>query len=406
MAEVSYLQLHENDDDDDDGEYDDTDEVVVSFSSHNNWSHGVDAFDIDPSDLDCPSFDDFFCHTDRNNDSVLFDKENQVNFVIDMFHQRVEQSQSHLTAESGFRNPDRSTRQGNEGIDAIDLEVDFGSGLGFHVEVNNNHNNGDDNLGFMLADCGDDFIVPRRATGDLSSRSGDPEYVMGNFRVPDLGSDSYVTGENEIEDESNLRLSWDAFQLEDNNERDEINPNEDFEWEEVDGRIDDREVLNMIFESEPDDDTSDLPITPPDSHESEEERPQQWEVLLNVHNLEANPDLEPGPYDESSNYTEYEMFVDLSSFGRPPASIMVMRNLLSVMITHEDFEKNATLCAVCKDEIGVGLMAKQLPCSHRYHGDCILPWLGIRNTCPVCRHELLTDDSEYERRKARGAGDQ
>lgn len=389
MAEVSYLQPHKNDD----GEYDDGDEVVVSFSSHNNWSHNPDAFDAYPSDLDFPSSDDFFCHTDRNNDSVLLNRENQVNFVIDMFHQRVEQSQSHLVIESGLRSPEYDFR-----MITNDLEVEFG--LGFHVEVNNNRNDGDDNLGFVLDDCGDDFVVPRRTTGDQSSRSGGPEH----FTVPDLGSDSAVAGGGD--DDSNLRHSWDAFQLEDDYERGETNPNEDFEWEEVDGRMDDREVLNMIFESEPDDDTSDLPRTPRDSHESEGEQPHQWEVLLNVHNLDANPDLAAGSYDES-NYAEYEMVVDTSSFGRPPASINVVKNLLSVVITDEDFEKNNILCAVCKDEIKVGLMAKQLPCAHRYHGDCILPWLGIRNTCPVCRHELPTDDPEYERRKAeRGGGDQ
>lgn len=378
----------------------------MSLSSRNNWSHVVDAFDVYPSDLDCPTFDEFFCHTDRNNDPVLFDREFQVNFVMDMFHQRVEQSQSHLAIGNGFCSPDRSTPQGNEEMDANDLELEFG--LGFHVEVDNNRNNdGDDNLGFMLADCGDDFIVPTRTTGDQPSRSGGPEHLM----VPDLGSEFDVDGGNAIDyvidggcdDESNLRLSWDAFQLEDENQRGETNPNEDFEWEEVDGRIDDREVLNMIFESEPDDDTSDLPRTPPVSHELEEEQPHQWEVLLNLHNLEANPDLEPGTYDES-NYTEYEMFVDVSSHGRPPASTTVVNNLLSVVITNEDFENNKTRCAVCKDEIGVGLIAKQLPCGHRYHGDCILPWLGIRNTCPVCRHELLTDDPEYERRKAERGG--
>ncbi|KAL4559355.1 hypothetical protein LXL04_031493 [Taraxacum kok-saghyz] len=343
MAEVSYLHHHQVDDD---GEYDDRDEVMVSLSSHNNWSHGVDAFDVYPSDLDCPSFDDFFCQTDRTNDSVLFDREYQVNFVIDMFHQSVEQSQpqsqSYLAVENSFRNSDRSARGG-----------------------------------FMLADCGDDFIVPRRTTGDVSS----PEHFM----VPDLGSDSIVDGENTIDflidDESNV------FQLEDGNEIGEnsTNPNDDFEWEEVDD-------LNMIFESEADDDI----------HRDEiEEQPHQWEVLLNIHNLE------PGTYDDESNYTEYGMFVDVSSLGRPPASITVVNNLSSVVITPEDYEKNNTGCAVCKDEITVGLVAKQLPCSHRYHTDCILPWLAIRNTCPVCRHELLTDDPEYELMKAeRGGGDQ
>ncbi|CAL9076827.1 unnamed protein product [Musa acuminata var. zebrina] len=32
--------------------------------------------------------------------------------------------------------------------------------------------------------------------------------------------------------------------------------------------------------------------------------------------------------------------------------------------------------------------------SHIYHAGCILPWLGIRNTCPVCRHELPTQDDD------------
>lgn len=35
----------------------------------------------------------------------------------------------------------------------------------------------------------------------------------------------------------------------------------------------------------------------------------------------------------------------------------------------------------------------------------ILPWLGSRNTCPVCRFELEMDDAEYEEeRKKRGSG--
>uniref|UniRef100_A0A8R7U7Z1 DUF1117 domain-containing protein n=1 Tax=Triticum urartu TaxID=4572 RepID=A0A8R7U7Z1_TRIUA len=32
-----------------------------------------------------------------------------------------------------------------------------------------------------------------------------------------------------------------------------------------------------------------------------------------------------------------------------------------------------------------------MPCSHMYHHDYILPWLALRNSCPLCRHKLPTD---------------
>ncbi|PWA90384.1 Zinc finger, RING/FYVE/PHD-type [Artemisia annua] len=246
---------------------------------------------------------------------------------------------------------------------------------------------------------GDDFVLPT---------FGFSESVYNELRLNgmiEIVSDSGSEEDEILDDENdNENVTVSA------NVGPNVNVNEDFEWEEVDD--DEREILSMFFGAETDDDASVVPVNRVGGVEEDlgENRGgnTDWEVLLNVHNFEPNVDYEDDEY-EAHNNREYEMFFgqfgdnDLSCLGRPPASKAVVENLLTVVMTKEDVEKNDTICAVCKDEVEVGKIATQLPCSHRYHGDCIVPWLGIRNTCPVCRFELLTDDVEYERRKAERA---
>ncbi|KAH6791265.1 RING/U-box superfamily protein [Perilla frutescens var. frutescens] len=209
------------------------------------------------------------------------------------------------------------------------------------------------------------------------------------------------------------------------------NEREEFEWEEVSERIqyDERENLNLVINRieeisvSSDISSSDIENSSlgGDGEGAEEGRNIEWEVLLAVNNLERNLEFEI-PEENSMNggevpninlpedyilTMEYDALFgqlvenDNASKGSPPAAKSVVENLPSLVLTKEDVEENNTVvvCAVCKDEFAIGEKVIRLPCSHLYHGECILPWLSIRNTCPVCRHELPTDDADYEKRK-------
>ncbi|CAK9151176.1 unnamed protein product [Ilex paraguariensis] len=82
--------------------------------------------------------------------------------------------------------------------------------------------------------------------------------------------------------------------------------------------------------------------------------------------------------------------------GPPPAPASAIEALPTAVLTATHLA-NDSHCPVCKDEFEIGGEVKELPCKHFYHSDCILPWLHIHNTCPVCRFELQgTGDEEVQ----------
>ncbi|KAD3067956.1 hypothetical protein E3N88_35836 [Mikania micrantha] len=42
-------------------------------------------------------------------------------------------------------------------------------------------------------------------------------------------------------------------------------------------------------------------------------------------------------------------------------------------------------CAICLDEFKESEKIAHLPCAHRFHCDCLLPWLESTAQCPCCR---------------------
>ncbi|TKY47445.1 E3 ubiquitin-protein ligase RING1 [Spatholobus suberectus] len=85
--------------------------------------------------------------------------------------------------------------------------------------------------------------------------------------------------------------------------------------------------------------------------------------------------------------------IEINGIGRyehPPASKAAIDSLPTIEIdgTHLAMESH---CAVCKEAFELGTAVREMPCKHIYHPECILPWLALHNSCPVCRHELPAD---------------
>ncbi|KAK6944500.1 E3 ubiquitin-protein ligase RNF126-like, zinc-ribbon [Dillenia turbinata] len=78
--------------------------------------------------------------------------------------------------------------------------------------------------------------------------------------------------------------------------------------------------------------------------------------------------------------------------GPPPASRSSIDAMPTIKITRNHLRLDSH-CPVCQEKFELGSEARQMPCNHMYHSECIVPWLVQHNSCPVCRHELPSQGS-------------
>lgn len=92
--------------------------------------------------------------------------------------------------------------------------------------------------------------------------------------------------------------------------------------------------------------------------------------------------------------------------GPPKASQTALRDdVVDIEIDAYHLSRHSS-CSICADEFELGDDAKKLPCRHFFHDGCILPWLGMHNSCPLCRFELPTLDVDYEMKKSKDSEDE
>ncbi|XP_020587992.1 LOW QUALITY PROTEIN: E3 ubiquitin-protein ligase CIP8-like [Phalaenopsis equestris] len=82
---------------------------------------------------------------------------------------------------------------------------------------------------------------------------------------------------------------------------------------------------------------------------------------------------------------------DPNRYGTPPAQKEAVDGMPTVKI-----EENM-ICPVCLEDFEIGMKAREMPCRHYFHSGCILPWLELHSSCPVCRFQLPADETKTSR---------
>ncbi|KAK0643469.1 hypothetical protein B0T16DRAFT_459609 [Cercophora newfieldiana] len=75
-----------------------------------------------------------------------------------------------------------------------------------------------------------------------------------------------------------------------------------------------------------------------------------------------------------------------SSNAAPPASQTAIDRLEKKKIDDAMLgPEGKAECTICIDELKKGDEVTSLPCTHWFHGECVILWLKEHNTCPICR---------------------
>lgn len=89
-----------------------------------------------------------------------------------------------------------------------------------------------------------------------------------------------------------------------------------------------------------------------------------------------------------------QLLNQMETSGPPPLAKDKIAEIPTVAVTADDVSRKLQ-CSVCWEDFKLEEQVRKLPCSHIYHENCIVPWLDLHGTCPICR-KSLAEETENE----------
>ncbi|XP_071554768.1 E3 ubiquitin-protein ligase Iruka isoform X5 [Temnothorax nylanderi] len=96
-----------------------------------------------------------------------------------------------------------------------------------------------------------------------------------------------------------------------------------------------------------------------------------------------------------------QLLNQMDGTGPPPLSRNQIDEIPTTTITQSQVDIKLQ-CSVCWEDFKLSEPVRQLPCQHVYHAPCIVPWLELHGTCPICRQNL-GDQNQAEANQDTGA---
>lgn len=88
-----------------------------------------------------------------------------------------------------------------------------------------------------------------------------------------------------------------------------------------------------------------------------------------------------------------QLLNQMDTTGPPPLSKEKIEEIPNVEITQEQVDMKLQ-CSVCWEDFKLSESVRKLPCLHVYHENCIVPWLQLHGTCPICRKSLSPENAD------------